>query len=131
MTTTETTRPLPVHERRARVRQLADDGLSNRAIARQLDIGKDTVRRDLSATDAPAAQTPAPPTPTSGATPAPYLVRDLAPDLIQDLNMLISPRTGQLPAPLAHMIRAAADQRRAAWTQRRAEATSEDTALHL
>ncbi|MFE7017719.1 hypothetical protein ACFVAQ_46015 [Streptomyces sp. NPDC057651] len=108
--------------RRAEVRQLADAGESNREIARRLGIGKDTVRRDRAATEAPpapdpapAAPDPAPPAPTSGATRAPFLVRDLAPELIQDLNMLADPRTGQLPAPLARMLRAAADQARAAW----------------
>ncbi|MFB6679256.1 hypothetical protein ACFCWG_44065 [Streptomyces sp. NPDC056390] len=43
-------------------------------------------------------------------------MRDLAPELIQDLIVSADPRTGQLPAPpLAHMLRAAADQARAAW----------------
>ncbi|MEV7422849.1 TOBE domain-containing protein [Streptomyces sp. NPDC091212] len=36
-------------ERRAAVRQLDNEGLSARAIATQLNIGKDTVRRDLAA----------------------------------------------------------------------------------
>lgn len=42
-------------QRRAKVRQLADGGASNRAIAAELDISKDTVARDL---DAPI-ETPA------------------------------------------------------------------------
>lgn len=109
-------------ERRHRVRQLAADGLSNREIARRLSIGKDTVRRDLRATEAPAAPVPAspaaPPAMTSGAAPAPprtRLIWELDPRLIQDLNVLVDRRTGALPAPLAHIIRAAADRRRAEW----------------
>lgn len=48
------TTPGRVSERRARVRQLAHGGASNRTIAAQLGISKDTVRRDLSQEDAPA-----------------------------------------------------------------------------
>ncbi|MBA2944268.1 hypothetical protein [Streptomyces himalayensis] len=118
-------------ERRTRVRQLAAAGLSNRAIARRLSIGKDTVARDLRATEAPAAPTPvpqiAPPALTSGATGAPIptrLVRDLDPQLIKDLNVLADPRTGRLPETLAQIIHAAANQGRATWltvAQRHAE----------
>ncbi|MCZ4611840.1 hypothetical protein O3S80_50465 [Streptomyces sp. Lzd4kr] len=36
-------------DRRTLVRQLADEGLSQRAIAKRLKVGKDTVRRDLEA----------------------------------------------------------------------------------
>ena len=39
--------PVAVAQRRAKVRQLARDGASSRAIAAQLGVGKDTVRRDL------------------------------------------------------------------------------------
>ncbi|MCX5112194.1 helix-turn-helix domain-containing protein [Streptomyces sp. NBC_00378] len=42
-----------VAQRRAQVRQLAQDGASNRAIAAQLGISKDTVRRDLATPEAP------------------------------------------------------------------------------
>ncbi|MFE2936678.1 hypothetical protein [Streptomyces sp. NPDC059278] len=42
-----------VAHRRTRVRQLAQTGASNRQIAAQLGISKDTVRRDLAADDAP------------------------------------------------------------------------------
>ncbi|MFJ2701866.1 hypothetical protein ACIO3R_01540 [Streptomyces sp. NPDC087428] len=49
---------LTVAQRRAEVRRLAQGGASNRAIAAQLGVGKDTVRRDLVATEAPA-ETPA------------------------------------------------------------------------
>ncbi|MFB8035893.1 helix-turn-helix domain-containing protein [Streptomyces sp. NPDC056004] len=45
---------LTVAQRRAQVRHLAQTGASNRAIAAQLGIGKDTVRRDLAADDAPS-----------------------------------------------------------------------------
>ncbi|HET6356002.1 DeoR family transcriptional regulator [Streptomyces sp.] len=50
--------PTEVAQRRAKVRQLSHGGASNRAIAQQLGISKDTVRRDLEAPDAPPA-TPA------------------------------------------------------------------------
>ncbi|MFE7347504.1 helix-turn-helix domain-containing protein [Streptomyces fimicarius] len=42
-----------VAQRRAQVRHLAQTGASNRAIAAQLGISKDTVRRDLATDDAP------------------------------------------------------------------------------
>jgi hypothetical protein len=45
-----------VEERRTQVRQLAQGGASNRAIAAQLNISKDTVARDLRATEAPPAE---------------------------------------------------------------------------
>lgn len=48
----------PVAQRRATVRRMARDGASNRAIAAQLGVSKDTVRRDLATDDAPPA-TPA------------------------------------------------------------------------
>jgi hypothetical protein len=128
MASTNPTGTLPRDERRKRVRQLAADKLSNREIARQLGIGKDTVARDLRATEAPQAPTPAPhtapPAMTSGAPFKTRLIRDLDPELIKDLNVLTDRRTGRLPAPLARIIRAAADQRRAAWlstVQRRDE----------
>ncbi|MET7787253.1 helix-turn-helix domain-containing protein [Streptomyces sp900116325] len=47
-----------VAQRRATVRRMAQAGESNRAIAAQLGVSKDTVRRDLATDDAPAA-TPA------------------------------------------------------------------------
>ncbi|MGW2591971.1 hypothetical protein ACWCXC_17130 [Streptomyces sp. NPDC001515] len=49
---------LTVTERRTRVHQLARTGASQRAIAAQLGVGKDTVRRDL-AHPAPPVETPA------------------------------------------------------------------------
>ncbi|MFF3127224.1 helix-turn-helix domain-containing protein [Streptomyces sp. NPDC057908] len=42
-----------VAQRRTQVRQLAQTGSSNRAIAAKLGISKDTVRRDLATNDAP------------------------------------------------------------------------------
>ncbi|MFB7007873.1 MULTISPECIES: helix-turn-helix domain-containing protein [unclassified Streptomyces] len=42
-----------VAQRRTQVRQLAQDGASNRAIAAKLGISKDTVRRDLATPEAP------------------------------------------------------------------------------
>jgi hypothetical protein len=119
MANTNPTGPLDRVTRRATVRRLADEGKSNRAIARQLGVGKDTVARDLAATPATPAPDTAPqdatPAPTSGARPAPRLLHPLDPRLIQDLNVLADPRTGALPAPLLRAIRAAADHRRAQW----------------
>ncbi|UIX33559.1 helix-turn-helix domain-containing protein [Streptomyces sp. GQFP] len=131
MATTETTGALDLAERRATVRRLAADSLSNREIARRLGIHHRTVARDLEA-PAPAAapQTApqaAPPAPTSGASPAPRrpsLIKELDPRLIQDLNVLVDRRTGALPAPLDRIVRAYADRTRAAWSaamERRAE----------
>lgn len=133
-----TTPPAVLEQRRATVRQLHAAGHSNRAIARQLGVSKDAVARDLRATepppgepqaapDAPPAETavhatsepdratPAPPIPTSGNPVKPWLVHDMDPRLVQDLNILIDPRTGRLPAPLERAISIAAAARRAAW----------------
>ncbi|MFJ7337865.1 hypothetical protein ACIQUU_32030 [Streptomyces sp. NPDC101116] len=125
MATANPTGALDRATRRATVRRLADEqGMSARAIARRLKVGKDTVRRDLEAT----APTPAPPAPTSGAAPAPRrptLVKELDPRLIQDLNVLVDRRTGALPSPLDRIVRAYADRTRAEWRtsmQRRAQA---------
>ncbi|MDT9689408.1 DeoR family transcriptional regulator [Streptomyces sp. P9(2023)] len=46
----------PVAQRRGKVRRLAQGGASNRAIAAQLDISKDTVRRDLEWFEVPLAE---------------------------------------------------------------------------
>lgn len=46
---------LTLAQRRTRVHHLAQSGASNRAIAAQLGISKDTVRRDLEVCDAPDA----------------------------------------------------------------------------
>ncbi|MEU9199431.1 hypothetical protein [Streptomyces sp. NPDC048332] len=45
---------LTLAQRRIRVRQLAQPGVSNRAIAKELGIHHRTVARDLAATEAPA-----------------------------------------------------------------------------
>ncbi|MGD6762060.1 hypothetical protein ACOKM5_24305 [Streptomyces sp. BH097] len=121
MATTNPTGALPVAERRRRVRQLADEQVSNREIGRRLGIHHRTVARDLATpapTEAPpAAPQDAPPAPTSGAPLAPRLLHDLEPSLIQDLNMLCS-GTGALPEPIRRYLRAAADARRADWRAR-------------
>jgi hypothetical protein len=133
MATTQPTDPERA-ARHAEVRRLADEEqLSNRAIARQLGMHHTTVGRILRTTpapDAPAERTTNAPTVrttpvTSGAGPrTPQLVRELDPRLIQDLNVLMA-GTGALPAPVARVIRAAANERRAAWNamaQRREQA---------
>jgi len=48
-------------DRRTLVRQLRDEGLSQRAIARRLGVGKDTVRRDLEQDEPAAAPDDTPP----------------------------------------------------------------------
>jgi hypothetical protein len=113
MATTNPTGTLPLAERRATVRRLADENLSHREIARRLGIHHRTVARDLAAPAAPAAPESAPPAPTSGAPRAPRLLYPLDPRTIQDLNVLADPHTGALPAPLVRYIRAAANAQRA------------------
>ncbi|MFB7461702.1 hypothetical protein [Streptomyces sp. NPDC056188] len=71
--------------------------------------------RTTTAPPAPVERTtPAPPAPTSGNARTPRLLHPLDLRTIQDLNVLMDPRTGALPAPLARIIRAAADHRRTA-----------------
>jgi hypothetical protein len=133
--------PADLATRRATVRQLADEGLSNRAIARRLGIHHRTVARDLDTTPAPTEASPAapptpeqaPPAPTSGARPTPRLLHPLDPALIQDINILADPRTGALPAPLLRAIHAAAERRRADWDAmaRRPAAAEERAAVHV
>lgn len=48
-------------DRRTLVRQLRDEGLSQRAIAKRLKVSKDTVRRDLEAPDPRRTEEDAPP----------------------------------------------------------------------
>lgn len=63
-----------LRQRRAAVRQLADEGLSQRRIARRLGVSKDTVRRDLAElaqADATDADPPTPLASSASATPAP------------------------------------------------------------
>ncbi|MFC8199930.1 helix-turn-helix domain-containing protein [Streptomyces sp. NPDC057298] len=119
MATTETTGALTLDQRRATVRQLAADDLSNREIARRLGIHHRTVARDLEAPAPADAPQTAPSAPTSGATPAPRrptLIKELDPRLIQDLNVLVDRRTGALPEPLDRIVRAYADRTRASWS---------------
>ncbi|MGW2497310.1 hypothetical protein ACWCV2_22775 [Streptomyces pseudogriseolus] len=128
MATTHLT-PADRAARDAEVHRLAAQHLSNRAIARRLGIHHVTVGRILSTTTAPERTTastterttPAPDTAperttptTSGDGPAPRLLHPLDPRTIQDLNCLMDPRTGALPAGLVRAIRTAADHRRAA-----------------
>ncbi|MFH9430250.1 helix-turn-helix domain-containing protein [Streptomyces sp. NPDC017615] len=127
MATTHPTTPLDLATRRAAVRQLADiERLSHRAIARRLGIHHNTVARDLAATAEPQAEpkraalaavapVDTPPPATSPKAPEPTLLRPLAPDLIQDLNILTDPHTGELPEPLRRYIRATANAARADW----------------
>ncbi|MBZ6258143.1 helix-turn-helix domain-containing protein [Streptomyces olivaceus] len=128
MATTHPTDTADRTTRDARVHQLADDGLSHRAIARQVGIHHTTVSRILRTTPAPARTTPqeterTTPTPaapaertvtlTSGVRRAPRLLHDLDPRTIQDLNCLMDSTTGDLPEPIQRYLRAAADARRA------------------
>lgn len=113
--------------RDAQVHHLAAAGHSNRAIGRELGIAHTTVATILRTTPAPARTAPEPaehtaPAPaapvehttpeTSGNTPTPRLLHPLDARTIQDLNCLMDPTTGQLPAGLVRAIRAAADHRR-------------------
>ncbi|WP_053913669.1 hypothetical protein [Streptomyces sp. TP-A0875] len=130
-----TTNPTDTDERTTRVHQLAARRLSHRAIGRELGIAHTTVGRILRTTPAPVERTEdappapverttptpvdqaerttsAPPTPTSGNPRAPRLLHPLDPRTIQDLNCLMDPRTGALPAPLVRLLRSAADARR-------------------
>jgi IS30 family transposase len=50
------TTPNELAQRRGKVRRMAQDGASNRAIAAQLGVSKDTVRRDLEWFDIPLAE---------------------------------------------------------------------------
>jgi hypothetical protein len=116
MATTKPSRTTSHTERTTRVHHLAATGMSNRAIARELGMHHTTVGRILRTTTAPEPTTPTPAertTPATSETPrTPWLLRDLEPDLIQDLNILRDPHTGALPAPLRTMLRTAADARR-------------------
>ncbi|MGW2130442.1 helix-turn-helix domain-containing protein [Streptomyces coelicoflavus] len=113
--------------RDTRIRQLAADGASTRAISRKVGAHHTTVARVLRTTPAPERTTPeraerttpAPPAPvertitlTSGATATPRLLHPLDPHTVQDLNCLMDPRTGALPEPIRRILRAAADARR-------------------
>lgn len=110
--------------RHAEVRRLADEEqLSNRAIARRLQMHHTTVGRILSATPAPDAPaertTTAPPERTAPVTsdddhttPPDSL---LHPRLFADISTLMDPRTGDLPAPLARVLHRAAEAQRTAW----------------
>lgn len=120
MATTNLT-PADRATRDAEVHHLAAQHLSHRAIARRLGVHHTTVARILRTTTAPPEDTtPAPATAPERTTPvassnppAPRLLHPLDPRTIQDLNCLMDPRTGQLPAGLVRAIRTAADHRRA------------------
>ncbi|GAA5056380.1 hypothetical protein [Streptomyces similanensis] len=136
-----TTHPTLAAERAARdadIRQRAAAGASARSIARETGLHHTTVARIIRTAPAPEhttveqvepstpepsqqteRATPAPPAPTSGdrhTPPRTALIRELAPDLIRDLNVLVDRRTGALPAPLAGIVRAYADRERARWS---------------
>lgn len=124
MATPNPTADAALAERRATVRQLADANHSHRAIARQLGIHHRTVARDLSATATPQ---PTSDILTSAEPPAPRQFFTLTRELIQDLNVLADKHTGELPAPLARAIHAAADRRRAAWIQALEQSATKQT----
>ena len=105
--------------RDAQVHRLAAQHLSHRAIARRVGVHHVTVSRILRTTTAPdtapehTTTAPERTSPaTSGNPPAPRLLHPLDPRTIQDLNCIMDPRTGALPAGLVRAIRAAADHRR-------------------
>ncbi|MEU8805042.1 helix-turn-helix domain-containing protein [Streptomyces anthocyanicus] len=117
-----TTNPTPAERtaRDDRIRQLAADNLSHRAIARQVGVHHTTVARILRTTPEPTERTtPAPAAPVertitlaSGETATPRLLHPLDPHTIQDLNCLMDPTTGDLPEPIRRILRAAANARR-------------------
>ncbi|MGC0427626.1 hypothetical protein RKD32_003981 [Streptomyces sp. SAI-195] len=126
MATTHLT-PAERTARDARIRQLADDGASARAIAREVGVHHTTVARILRTAPAPEPTTPQPTerttpaqaapaertiTLTSGEVRAPRLLHPLDPHTVQDLNCLMDPRTGALPEPIRRILRAAANARR-------------------
>jgi transposase len=82
--------------RRTTVRQLAGQGMSQRAIAAHLKISKDTVRRDLNSPEDTVRHPDAPPEPAGAPAPADTAVRitlalDAADeDLRRDLATLLS-----------------------------------------
>ncbi|MFE1070983.1 helix-turn-helix domain-containing protein [Streptomyces sp. NPDC058783] len=113
--------------RDARIHQLDADGLSHRAIAREVGVHHTTVSRILRTTPAPEHTTPEPtertiPAPaapvertitlTSGEVRTPRLLHPLDPHTVQDLNCLMDPSTGALPEPIRRILRAAANARR-------------------
>ncbi|MCM1976810.1 MULTISPECIES: HTH domain-containing protein [unclassified Streptomyces] len=100
-------------DRRTLVRQLAGEGLSRRAIAKRLNVSKDTVRRDLDATaqdntpdntpdsapgSAPVIDPPEPPAPQAAGGDLP----DTAPDSAPDTAPVVEPPAPQ-GAPVAQV----------------------------
>lgn len=83
-------------DRRTLVRQLHEQGLSRRAIADRLGIGKDTVRRDLAAIERQAAEETAPPD-APGAPDAPQAGQDTT-----GKNAPQGAPVAQLPRRVAH-----------------------------
>jgi hypothetical protein len=133
MATTNPTRTAEVH-------RLAAQHLSHRAIARRLGIHHTTVGRILRTTtapDAPERTTPEQPTAPERTTERTTTVTSnddrtttddtlFHPRLFNDLCVLINPRTGDLPAPLARIVHQAAEKQRTAWrTAARAARTAE------
>ncbi|MFE9886264.1 hypothetical protein [Streptomyces scopuliridis] len=111
-------------ERRAAVASLAANNVSLRNIARQVGVGKDTVRRDLAALNRDSSQQHATPNATDGATPretpAPASHGDLLTvpvdqELLDDLAVIV--RTGRTPADaIGHAVHTLATIYRGAWT---------------
>ena len=122
--------PPAITARRNKVAQLLahNPDLSARAIATRLDVSKDTIRRDIDAIRATPTPPDTPPPLTSSAPRAPWLIPDLPAWLIQDLNILTDPYTGQLAAPVAHAIHTAAEERRATWRTNMERRARHDTA---
>lgn len=83
--------------RRAAVRQMADRGMSARAIAAELGVGKDTVRRDLRDLEALARAT--------GATAQPEDAPPAAPREPEQAGIFV-PLTGAVPGAVLALRRA-------------------------
>lgn len=98
------------------VRQLADDGLSQRAIAKRLKVSKDTVRRDLeriAADDAPGDEPPGEPGDTDEPQVSEAVAEESAPGDEPVAAPLSAPDDVAAPSgePVAHLPRRVAHPR--------------------
>ncbi|MGW0630157.1 helix-turn-helix domain-containing protein [Streptomyces sp. NPDC002758] len=103
---------MSVGTRRILVAHLAERGMTVAAVAAELDVSRETVRRDLH-NPPPAAE---PETPPDVAPPAPGLVLPESTQLRQDLNLLAASYKGQPEDITRFLIHRAAEAVRARWT---------------